>query len=249
MSEPAESGSAPSDLPRLRIHHFFVLTTVFSIVMSAHLGFWRFLRSSYPDSVMPEISGGISVLLIIQMLSVSVCIAIAMLGLAWRKQGISFPSQPGHWMVIYLAVAWALEWVNFVTMLLPTQGIVRDSMVWVRFSTHFAFHCFAAILWIVAYLSEDSRIWRWGWGAMTLRSVLIVSFFVFRIGVKCIEWLLETFWYNSFWYQSQYDLQLLPFLGSFSIPWPLRMWVSSYALFVFLGAAMIDDGIGRIGWC
>ncbi len=241
MSELAESGSTPSDLPRLRIHHFFVLTTVFSIVMSAHLGLWRFLRSSQPDGVMPEISGGISVLLIIQMLSVSVCIAIAMLGLAWRRQGFSFPSQPGHWVAIYLAIVWVYEVVNYVTTFVPTFGIAHEIMAWVRMAMHFAFHCFAALLWIAAYLREDSRIWRWGWAAMALRSAIVVSFFVLRIGVKCIEWLLETFWYNSFWYQSQYDLQLLPFLGSFSIPWSLKMWVSSYALLVFLAATMISD--------
>ncbi len=234
MSEPAASDSELSDLPRLRIHHLLVLTTIFSVVMTVHLGFWRFLRSSQPDAVMPEISGGISILIIAQFLSISVYVATALFGLAWRRRGIVFPSQPGHWVAIYLAIAWAYEVVLSFTMFLPTQGFVHDSMVWVRFLMHFAFHCIAAIFWIIAYYREDSRIWKWGWAAMALRSAFSVSFFVFRIGVKCIEWLVEVLWYNS-----QVDLQSLRFLWSFSGMW--KLWLTSYALLAFLGAAMILD--------
>jgi len=172
-------------------------------------------------------------LLIMQMLSASVCIAVVMLGLAWRRKGISFPSQPGHWVAIYLAVALADGMVMAVTMLLlPSSGFMGV----VRFSTHLVLHCFAALLWIAAYLREDSRIWRWGWGAMALRSVLIVSLLAFHVGMKGIEWLIEVFWYNS-----QVDLQLSWFLGSLTPFLMLKMWLRGYVLLVFLAAAMISD--------
>ncbi len=114
MSEAAESDSAPAELPRLRIIHLLGLTTVFSVVMSTYLVFMRLLRFSQPNMEMPEISGGISILMIVQFLSISVCIAVVAFGFAWQRRGITFPSQPGHWVAVFLTLTWFFDWVSYL---------------------------------------------------------------------------------------------------------------------------------------
>ncbi len=95
-------------LPPLRVHHLFVLTTVFAVTMSVWLGIWN-LFPDLPGQTVPEFTTGISLNFIIRTLSQSVCFAIVLFGLAWRRQEIPFPCRPGHWMAIYVAISWAYE--------------------------------------------------------------------------------------------------------------------------------------------
>jgi len=233
VSDANSQNSTQPELPRLRIHHFFVLTTTFAVVMSVWLGIWRLIRSVYPDAVAPGFGAEMPLVFGVYTLLPSVCIGIALLGLAWRKRGISFPSQPGHWMAIYLAVTWAYEIVAWLFSFFMRQAFGVESMAWVTMPMSLAFHCFAFALWVAAYLHEPARIWKLGWAALALKSLLTILLMLFYIGAKCIEWLLETYWYNS-----HFDWQLFLSLGSYA---SFFMLLPNYALLTFLPAAATLD--------
>ncbi|NOZ39212.1 MAG: hypothetical protein GXP24_03160 [Planctomycetes bacterium] len=246
MNESTQHDLTSIELPRLRIHHFFVLTTVFAVVMSVWLGLWRLVSSSHPDVVMPEFSTGISLLVIVQWFSQSACIAVTLLGLAWRKRGLSFPNQPGHWMAVYLAVAGAYELVLSLIFLFPDQVIEFESTALVTMPMSLLFHCFAFALWVAAYLHEPARIWKLSWAAMALKSLLFVLLMLFIIGAKCLQWLLETYWYNA-----QFDWQLL--MWQLSMPLGSYTTLTSYGLLSCLQPrystfGSIDDCTGHTGW-
>ena len=239
VSEPILDETTVAELPRLRIHHFFVFTTVFAVVMSVWLGIWRLIRTAYPDAAIPEFGTGMSLLFSVQTLSPSTCIGIALLGLAWRKWGISFPSQPGHWMAIYLAITWVYEIALFLASLfLHSPTLNLGVMAWVTMPMSLAFHCFALALWVAAYLHEPDRIWKLGWVAMSLKSLFIVCWTLFLMGKEGVERLLDLFQFNS-----QFDWDFFFLLG----PWEriiakgFLAMLSTYPLILFLPAAAILD--------
>ncbi len=239
MSEPTHEDIAVAELPRLRIHHLFVLTTVFAVVMTAWLGIWRLFRSLNPNAVMPEFGAGMSFIFSVQSLSQSASFCIVLLGLAWRKRGISFPCQPGHWMAIYLAVVWAYEIViTFTSLFLQTQiqGNIGEAMAWVMMALNLSFHCFAFALWVAAYLHEPDRIWKLGWAAMALRSLFSICWALFFVGAKCVDWLLEILWYNTHfdWLGWQHSMPLGSYAGQLTT-------LAHYALLAFIPIATFID--------
>ncbi len=239
MSEPIHDETAEAELPRLRIHHFFVLTTVFAVVMSAHLGILHLIRSLYPDAEIPKLTTGKSLIYLVYTFPQSACIAIALLGLTWRRQGISFPCQPGHWIALYLTIVGAYEIaLTFLSIFPVAQTFGFDPKFWLTRPMSLVFHCFAVALWGAAYLHEPSRIWKLGWVAMASKSLLLVLWPLLHIGAKCVEWLLDVSQYNS-----QFDGDFFFLLG----PWEriiaksyLAM-LSTYALIFFLPVAAIID--------
>lgn len=236
MSEPIRDDIAVAELPRLRIHHFFVLTTVFAVVMSVWLGLFRLIYYLRPDAGKPEFGAGMSLIFSVQSLSQSASFCIALLGLAWRRRGISFPSQPGHWMAIYLSMTWAYEIaISFASQFLQTQTLNLGVMLWVTMPMGLAFHSFAFALWVAAYLNEPDRIWKLGWAVMALRSLLSVFLMLFYIGAKFIDWLLEVFWYNA---QFDWHWQILMPLGSYA---GLLNTLPHYVLLTFLPVAAFID--------
>ncbi len=98
---------------------------------------------------------------------------------------------------------------------------------------HLVVQCVTVAFWVAATLHEPAPIWKWGWGVMALKALLSILWALFMIGVRCVEWLLEVFWYN-------YDFQLLRsmHLGSYT---QLFMMMPNYALLVFLPTAVISD--------
>ncbi len=236
MSEQAENSFAPPELPRLQIIHLLALTAIFSLVMAVGMSLMRLSFAAYQGTGTPEISGVVSGFLILNGLSSSVCIAIVVLGLVWRKQGIAFPSQHGHWVALYLTLAYVFDTARN---LLPLVMVPDHAELMVTFwqAMSFVFHSLAAVLWIAAYRRELARIWKWGWAAMALRSILAASLHLFYVGTKYIEWLLEVFWYNS-----QFDWQPFQFLRlNADMLLPLITLLPNYALLAFVSAATVSD--------
>ena len=238
MNEPNRDETAEAEFPRLRIHHFFVFTTVFAVVMSVWLGFWRLMYYVRPESEKPEFGASLSFIFSVESLSLSACFAIVLLGLAWRKRGISFPSQPGHWMAIYLAISWVYEIVAWGISFFPLQLLGLDSMIWVTMPVHLAFYCFAFALWVAVYLHETSRIWKLGWAAMAFKSLLLALWALFNLGAKCLEWLLEVFQFNTH-FDSDFFFLLGPYDRIFAKIFLITL--STYPLILFLPVAAIID--------
>ncbi len=235
MNESIQVDTAETKLPRLRIHHFFVLTTVFAVVMSVWLGILHLVRAFQPNQAVPEFTTGISFFFIVQTLSQSACAAVALLGLAWRKRGVAFPSQPGHWMAIYLTIAWAYEIVlTFASLFLQTQTLNLGVMAWVTRPLSLVFHCFAVLLWVAAYLHEPSRIWKLGWAAMALKTLFGVCRTILFLGTMCVQWLLETYWYRHYHWQ-------FPFFNWGPYANYVSLLLPNYLLLAFLLAATVSD--------
>ena len=235
VSEPTAGEAAEAELPRLRIHHFFILTTVFAVVISAHLGIWNLLRAYQPSQTFPELTTGISLLFLVQAFSQSACIAIALLGLTWRRQGIPFPSQPGHWMALYLTIVAAYEialTLSFIFQL--AQAFGWESTHWVTMPMGWIFRCITIVFWATAFLYEPSRIWTWGWAVMALKSLFSILRALFFLGARCVAWLLEVFWY-----QVDFTSQFRYFhWGSYA---NFRFLLPNYLLLAFLLTATISD--------
>lgn len=235
MSEPFEPDSASPELPRLRIHHLLALTTAFSLVMAMHLGLMRLFQIYNPNAEMQELDNGISVLLITQWLPLSICITIALFGLAWRKRGIAFPSQPGHWIALYLAFDFVLTLLLSFSMLIQQTNYDFALLSWVALIANVLFHCFLVIFWGVAFLCEFDQIWRWGWAAMAIRSLFSILMTGLHVILKCVEWLIETFWYRHY----SLEQWLTPPFGPSTGMW--MMIITNYACIAFFIAAIISD--------
>jgi hypothetical protein len=235
MSQPPEIASASPELPRLRIHHLLILTTIFSLVMATYLGLMRLFQIYSPNAVMQELDNGISVLLITQWLPLSIFISIALFGLAWRKQGISFPSQPGHWLALFFTFNFLLTLLLSFSMLLQQTDYDFALLSWVSLIASLLFHCFLVIFWGLAFLCELDPIWRWGWATMALRSLFSILMAGLHVILRCVEWLIETFWHRHYPLEQWLTLPLGPSTG---------MWMmifTNYACIAFFIAAIFSD--------
>ena len=235
MSNADPQNPPQHELPRLRIHHFFVLTTVFAVVMSVHLGILHLIRALYPDAEIPELTTGKSLIYFVYTFPQSACITITLLGLAWRRRGGSFPSQPGHWMALYLTIVGAYEIVLTVLSVFPVaQAFGWDSTIWLTRPMGLIFQCFALTLWVAAYLHEPDRIWKLGWAAMALKSLFVVCRTLLLWGRQCVEWLLETYWYRHYHWQ-------FPFFNWGPYANIISLLLPNYLLLAFLLAATVSD--------
>ena len=212
-----------------------LLTAVFSLVMAWHLGWIRLFKSHNPNAVMPDFDNVMSVFLITQWLPLSVCISITLFGLLWRRRGIDFPSQPGHWLALFLAFSFLMTLLPTFSMLMQRPDYVDTLMFWGLTFANFLFHCFLVIFWSVAFLNEESPIWSWGWAAMAVRSLFLIFLAGLRVLVRLFEWLLVTFW-SGHTTLGKWVTQ--PFHPSISFG---LMILTNYVCLVFLVAATISD--------
>jgi hypothetical protein len=95
--------------PQLRLHHFFALTAVAAVIFAIEGPMWE--RWSVGDD---ESSRGIAVVWMFWSMLYSLCLAAAVTAIAyaifWQRQGVSFFDQPGHWLLLEIAVT-GLLWV------------------------------------------------------------------------------------------------------------------------------------------
>jgi hypothetical protein len=97
----------PSDrcqsLPRLRLHHLFALTAAMAVLMGL----------SGPRYDFGDQSGGLPQLLkvilvawgILYSILAAAAITVVAYGIAWRRRGILFFDQPGHWLMVEIAAS------------------------------------------------------------------------------------------------------------------------------------------------
>jgi hypothetical protein len=83
------------DLPRLRVHHLFVLVTVAAVLFTG----WRLALT--PDELTRALSQpwylGTAV---IGLMIIAVGITLAVLSICWRRKGYPALTQPGQWMLL-----------------------------------------------------------------------------------------------------------------------------------------------------
>ena len=95
VSEPTHDKTAVAELPRLRIHHFFVLTTVFAVVMT----FYHLVLPS--SEILPAFFDiRVSISAFLQSIAITIC----GLGMYWLWRGARFFSEVGHWLLLISAL-------------------------------------------------------------------------------------------------------------------------------------------------
>jgi len=105
LADPSPAQSRP----RLRLHHLLALTAVMALMLAI----------SGPRDVssleIPRILDVAFVTLgVVYTILASVAITIVLYGIAWRKQGLLFFNEPGHWLLVAIA---ASQLVIFIPML------------------------------------------------------------------------------------------------------------------------------------
>jgi hypothetical protein len=109
--------------PHLRLHHFFALTAVAAVIL-ALMG-PVFAQWSESDNRLPQ---ALVVASMAWSLMYMFCIAVAATavayGVIWRRQGIPFFNQPGHWLLFEIGVLGVLSFVPsvFIFRLVQSEG-------------------------------------------------------------------------------------------------------------------------------
>ncbi len=131
------------DLPPLRLHHFFAVTTACSVM----LGLLAALRVPVAAAEVPWLIDG------------SLAVTVLIFGLAWRRVGIPFFNLPGHWLLLGQTASAALHLMIVCTALparysLPFHGWI--ALTGVVFSL-----LLAAIAILGALHCKADKVWRW----------------------------------------------------------------------------------------
>ena len=104
-SEEFTAGPSTNDFPsqdnrlRLRLHHLFALTAVMAVMLA--IGGPRDVRGVETPRLLQTFS--ITVGIVFTILT-SVAITIVAYGIAWRRNGLTFFHQPGHWLLVMIAI-------------------------------------------------------------------------------------------------------------------------------------------------
>jgi hypothetical protein len=94
----------PTNRPKLRLHHFFALTAVAAVLLAVHgqqPNYWENNPFQPPQWIMTLSMAW----LVISDLLVAVALTAVGYGIAWRRRGLLFFDQPGHWLLVEIAVA------------------------------------------------------------------------------------------------------------------------------------------------
>jgi hypothetical protein len=108
IGEPTESEFAASPRPQLRLHHFFVLTAVAAALLAVNgpqTDWWEANPGFRPPRFIVQLMMAWAVF---QMLLVAVAVTAVGYGIAWRRMGLTFFDEPGHWLLVEIAVAGVL---------------------------------------------------------------------------------------------------------------------------------------------
>ena len=236
--EAERPGSPPRsrDLPPLRLYHLFLWMTTAAVLAGFTMGMWRIYRDLYPSSFMREIDAFSAIHGTYAFMSDGAVLAIVLLGFFWRKKGLPFPSEPGHWIALYLVLSDAFQHIHSYVLPWFWQFPWMSSPgaeLWL----YLPYWCLAFFLWRAAYRKEHVRLWRFGWIVMMGRSGLMIFLYFAFLSIAAVEVLLETFWYNS--PISSLWGRLLVFVPRSGFYW--AMLLQHYCALGFLASGMVSD--------
>lgn len=118
MSDPAHrlaagEPAARSDLPPLRLHHFFAWTAVSAGVLATN--------SAFDGGVFERVAPWWTLTWLPSVLWYSLALTCCGFGLYWRRRGLRFPSQPGHGMLLVGGLGY-IFWLGLSLLVLALFG-------------------------------------------------------------------------------------------------------------------------------
>jgi hypothetical protein len=99
----APEGESHSARPQLRLHHLFALTAVAAVLLALHgqqPDYWSNSEFAPPRVILSLMTGAT----VIYVLIVSVAVTAVAYGIYWQRTGQAFFDQPGHWLLVEIAV-------------------------------------------------------------------------------------------------------------------------------------------------
>ncbi len=202
---PAEAAS--TELPPLRLHHFFAATAVAAITLAG-------LKIVINDNRSGQVwlSGGVPAVFTLQALAT----LVVLFGFSWRRRGARFPSEPGHGVLLMLTVSHL-----YTVAVLMTAQLMPDLLfgpgesgvlaVFTRIALEWAWPLVSLFslclsLWCAKTLADAKR-WRvffWFAASMSalvlLSNLLIEKFFTsyfFSLGSSTAYWISMSVYYGS----------------------------------------------------
>ena len=167
----------PTDPPPLRIHHILVATAVTAVFLS----FARSLQQPEIGGLFAFISSGMGVMYAV---SSSLALTALGLGLYWRRRGIAFFHQPGHWLLISHAFGvWVVVLAAVFLVMRPAgqSALAADFFGLFFLALNLAMTC---IDLIAAWRVGDTRWWRllFIFKGLMVIGVFALSMLVFSLG-------------------------------------------------------------------
>ncbi len=162
-----EPATPRTDLPPLRIHHLLAWTAVTGIMLAGQQG------NSFQNAQMPfELPEwwrhavlGVSAL---GAMMSAAAVTVVLFGLYWRRHGVRFFYQPGHWLLVATAV---LACASFIVM--PIAQLASGDQPWVVLVTSLALLVFAVGLNIyIARKQCTTARWRYVFIAKAVASLI-----------------------------------------------------------------------------
>lgn len=193
----ADSQESPNaELPPLRIHHLLAWTAVFSCVMAVSLSIRRLSRFLAAETTVQEFSNWGVLFGTVQLLALATSLTVLLFGGMWRRERLPFPSQPGHWIAIYVTSKGCYQIVLYLltTAISPTHFSVH---MFLEIGAGIPFHVALLIICVAAYRREPIRYWRWGWVATAVHSLLTIAMYTFHALVFLHRLLYSLFWVSS----------------------------------------------------
>jgi hypothetical protein len=93
----------PASRPQLRLHHFFALTAVAAALLAINTQqteLWKGMGFEPPRAIIQLTTAW----MILNALLLAVAVTTVAYGIAWRRKGLAFFDQPGHWLLVEIAV-------------------------------------------------------------------------------------------------------------------------------------------------
>jgi hypothetical protein len=189
---PGAAWTEPSaPLPPLRLHHFFSLTAVTAVLL-AMMG----PRYANPQWQMPFPGGPQFVFLGVGILNAifgAIATTFLIYGFAWRRRGIRFFHQPGHWLIVDISVAAVLSAVvqlgsRLIFLPLEEQHVALPSAAYIVFSLFSLIGLFGRVgldVYIGIKQCYEPR-WKWVFFARAIAGIvqflgdLVVVLLLFR---------------------------------------------------------------------
>jgi hypothetical protein len=158
----ASQADSMSRRPQLRLHHFFILTAVAAALM-AFLG-PALARWTETDIEVPKwLRLAYLILSMLYVFVIAAATTAMVYGVVWRRQGISFFDQPGHWLLVEIG---ALGILSMVPTVLAWRLFLSDddTFSW----TAFQFFWISSLVVMAGNLGVNTysawkkcREWRW----------------------------------------------------------------------------------------
>jgi len=172
ISSTALASSEPPEQPHFRLQHMFVLTAVMAVMLALQSP-----QTEFPEQfqISPLYRHFLMAWGIVVAILNALAITVAGYGLYWRKRGGRFLEEPGHWLLLSMAIAALVSVVQVAGLRLlamftdvdlqTTQAGAMTPEDWVAIiaTMLLSFASIGVHIGVNVYFGRKQSAWRWRW--------------------------------------------------------------------------------------